>query len=72
MIFIDLEMPVKNGHQLAKELRDMQYNSFLISLSAYNSSTKDPQIKTDFDLEIEKPIYIEVIENIFRKFISIY
>ncbi len=57
LLFIDLDMPIKNGWETAKDLRDMQYKGCLIALSAYHYEQGESCVSM-FDYFLEKPVFL--------------
>jgi signal transduction histidine kinase/ActR/RegA family two-component response regulator len=64
-VIVDIGLPGMNGFEVARVLRDhpATRSASLIALSGYSvSSMKNPQGTEDFDLYLEKPVAIDVLE----------
>lgn len=69
LIFMDLHMPKMDGHKCTIKLRERGFSCPIIAVSAnVMKSEKIKCIESGMDDFIAKPINIEDIENIFKKF----
>ncbi|MBN1117398.1 MAG: response regulator [Bacteroidales bacterium] len=68
IVFMDLEMPEKNGFEAAEAIRDLGYQMPIIAMTASASeSNKTYSLKVGMNDYITKPVKIETVQAILEK-----
>jgi CheY-like chemotaxis protein len=69
LIFMDIGLPVMNGIEAYKKLREMGYTGKVVALTAYAMAEERENINSvGFDDYISKPYTTEEIQNLLRKY----
>lgn len=69
LIFLDLHMPIMDGHECCVELRKKGYSCPIVAVSANGMKTEKIKcIESGMDDFVLKPITIEDIEGVLKKF----
>lgn len=71
LIFMDLHMPIMDGYNCTKYMRDMGIDVPIVALTANAmSGEKDKCISIGMDEFILKPIQLKILEGVLNKYIS--
>jgi PAS domain S-box-containing protein len=69
LIFMDIGLPIMNGIEAYKKLREMGYTGKVVALTAYAMAEERENINSvGFDDYISKPYTTEEIKNLLRKY----
>ncbi|MDF1814106.1 MAG: response regulator [Verrucomicrobiales bacterium] len=71
LVFMDLQMPVKDGYEAAREIRTLPLGEqpFLIALSGWEiEKVKDDILEAGFDRILNKPAAPEQLREILNEF----
>ncbi|KAK1356603.1 Response regulatory domain-containing protein [Heracleum sosnowskyi] len=66
VIFMDFNMPVMNGIEATRELRDLGVNAMIVGISDDRDHTMEEFIQAGMDQFYEKPIKAETVISILR------
>ncbi|MFA6409840.1 MAG: ATP-binding protein [Gammaproteobacteria bacterium] len=69
IIFSDLELPDKNGEELAQEFRKKGITVPIIALTAQGKSVKNDCLKAGMNDFVTKPVSFEQIKKLFKKWL---
>ncbi len=71
LIIMDIQMPVLDGIEATKQLREMNYSGYILALTAL-STTKDEKKYKDFGFDeiVEKPVRREAFINLLNSFLG--
>ncbi|KAJ8552846.1 hypothetical protein K7X08_020239 [Anisodus acutangulus] len=67
LILMDLDMPVMNGRQATKELRDMHVCSLIAGVTSLGEAEKKSFMDAGLDYYYQKPLAIDVVRNLVEK-----
>ncbi|KAK3441894.1 hypothetical protein EUGRSUZ_B02166 [Eucalyptus grandis] len=68
VVLMDWEMPVMNGIEATKELRNMGVDSMIVGVTSHSMDTeKDTFMAAGLDDCYGKPLSIEILKNILQK-----
>lgn len=74
LIFIDIEMPIKNGFEIFQEIKEIfkrvgNFETKIIASTGHSDEETAKKIEDcGFDFYLVKPIMISAIESIFTEF----
>lgn len=70
LVLLDLKMPVMDGYQTLHELRKINPGLIVVAETAYAmSGDRDRIIEAGFDDYLPKPITLEMLREIFNKYL---
>ncbi|WP_281951390.1 PAS domain-containing hybrid sensor histidine kinase/response regulator [Nitrosophilus kaiyonis] len=68
LIFMDIKMPNKNGVEAAKDIKNIDKNAKIVSLSASSFFYKNSYLYNVFNDDITKPFQISDLDKVFLKY----
>ncbi|XP_074356060.1 two-component response regulator 24-like [Apium graveolens] len=66
VIFMDFNMPVMNGIEATKELRDLGVNAMIVGISDDQDHTMEDFIEAGMDQFYKKPLKAQTITSVLR------
>ncbi len=70
IVFMDIQMPVLNGYEAFKKIKEFKPNLPIIAQTAYSSiEDKEKAFNAGFDEFIAKPISIDKLKNIMKHYL---
>ncbi|MCE5165662.1 hypothetical protein HAX54_011419 [Datura stramonium] len=67
LILMDLDMPVMNGRQATKELRDMHVCSLIAGVTSLGDEENKSFIDAGLDYYYQKPLTVDAVRNLVDK-----
>lgn len=67
LVLTDISMPVLDGFEMSKRIRNVDPKAFIIALTAYRDRAYYADSEMQFDLFVEKPVQIKILVEKIRE-----
>ncbi len=70
IIFMDVQMPVMDGYEATRHIREQGHNVWIVALTAHAlQEDKNRSIQVGMNAHLSKPIRLETLRNVIQEFL---